>query len=326
MVPVVQVGDSVRIECTFALGADYFTSNSMGVWWIREQLTTYSPVSPDSVSREGMVTKTLTIENVSLSDAGEYTCQFDVVGTSTRGSGTAQLQVVDEGGCGITQCLPRAVLVMCDLNLHLSPSELVSVVGNLSSLDVLLVTGPTDGATNFSILFRVHADIVPMIAAYPLMQDSVAGYLLQAITLEPQWAEWESNTRAVWVELQPSRLANISLRLQEQHTNVLLLNVSYYTHSAVAFFNVTFLPPSISPVPGEDQSGLVGGLTTLMVLLLVMVSAVCALVVLSCVYRRRWEHRVRSKHVQLELVESPEIRLRRKILKEVCHRHVWKVT
>lgn len=111
MVPIVQVGDSVQMECVFRLGANYTSSNSMGVWWMHKQLAKYSPVSPDSASKDGVVTKTLTIESVSLSDAGEYTCQFDVIGTSTRGSSTAQLQVVAEGGCDVTQCLPHAVLV-----------------------------------------------------------------------------------------------------------------------------------------------------------------------------------------------------------------------
>ena len=196
----------------------------------------------------------------------------------------------------------------------------MSVVSNRSSVGILRVAGPSDNATNISAEFRVHSAITPVIAAYPLQQESVAGYLLQAILLQPQWTEGENDTRVVWVELQPSRLANVSIQLSEERTAVLVLNVSYYTHSALVFFNVTFLPhPPISQPPGEDQTGLLGGLATLMVLLLLAATAVSILAVLSCAYWRQLKHRhLHSKNIHLELVERPEDSLRMKILKEVC--------
>lgn len=183
----------------------------------------------------------------------------------------------------------------------------------------MLITGPTDAATNFSVLFHIHAGVDPRIVAYPIIPDTTIGYLLQTIILEPQSVDLENDTRAVWVELQPSRLGNVSLRLQEQQTTTLVLNVSYHTYSAVAYLNVTFLPRPTTQSPTEDQSGLIGGLSTLMVVLLMTVTAVCVLALLSFVYRRQLQRRVSSKHIQLHLVESPESRMRRKILKEVRH-------
>lgn len=315
IVSVVQVGDTVGIECIITLGENYTEPSVPAVWWsLNSQLLKPAPVKHDSAI-EGVLTKTRTLENVSVSDAGTYTCQYDEVGSYPRGSSTAHLQVVDEGVCGVTHCC----VSLPQLNLFFSPSELVSVISNLSSLGTLRVTGPSDNATNVYVVFHVHADIAPVIAAYPLQQDSAAGYLLQAITMEPQWTEREKGTRMVWVELQPSRLANVSIQLQEERTAVLVLNMSYYTHSAVASLNVTFLPyPPVSQPTGADQAGLLGGLTTVMLVLLLGVTAVSVLAVLSCLYWRQVRHRhLHSKHIHLELVERPEDRLRRKILKEV---------
>ena len=198
----------------------------------------------------------------------------------------------------------------------------MSVVSRLNSFDALVVNGPADAPTNFSALFHVHPLITPTITAYTLPQEGTGSYLLQTITLEPQWAQGDNDTLAVWAELRPSRLADVSLRLQEEQTATLVLSVSIYNHTAAAFLNITFLPPPLARPPSEDQSGLIGGLTFLMVLLLTMVTAVSILVVLTCVYRRRMEHRMESKHIQVQLVEPPENRLRKKILKEVCLSHV----
>lgn len=198
----------------------------------------------------------------------------------------------------------------------------MSIVSRLNNFDTLVVTGPADAPTNFSALFHVHPLIFPTITAYTLPQEGTGSYLLQTITLEPQWAQGDNDTLAVWAELRPSQLADVSLRLQEEQTATLVLSVSIYNHTAAALLNITFLPPPLARPPSEDQSGLIGGLTFLMVLLLTMVTAVSILVVLTCVYRRRMEHRMESKHIQLQLVESPENRLRKKILKEVCLSHV----
>ena len=195
-------------------------------------------------------------------------------------------------------------------------------VSHLNSFDALVVTGPADAPTNFSALFCVDPLVTPTITAYPLSQEGTVNYLLQTITLEPQSAQGDNDTLAVWVELRPSRLANVSLRLQEEQTAILVLSVSIYNHTAAAFLNITFLPAPPARPPSEDQSGLIGALTFLMVLLLTVVTAVIILVVLTCVYRRRMQHRMESKHIQLQLVESPENRLRKKILKEVCLSHV----
>ena len=107
MFSVVQVGDTVGIECVITLvEKESDPSRVPGVWWFHNDQTI--PPSPEwhDTADGRVLTKTRTLENVSVSDAGTYTCRYDVIGTVVKGSSTVLLQVVDEGVCGVSYCHP----------------------------------------------------------------------------------------------------------------------------------------------------------------------------------------------------------------------------
>ena len=98
--PIVQVGETVYIDCVFSLGTNYTIARPfLYLWWISENFIKSSPVHPDSAAPDGAITMTRTLHNVSEDHSGKYTCQLDNFGVSKLGSDTAELLVVDEGVC-----------------------------------------------------------------------------------------------------------------------------------------------------------------------------------------------------------------------------------